>query len=354
MKIESQPYGRLPNGIEITQYTLTNARGMSVQVITYGGIITALRVPDRHGNLGDVVLGHEALEGYLTNNPYFGCITGRFANRIAGGRFTLDGVTYQLAVNRAPNHLHGGQVGFDKRVWQATVEQGEDAVSLALAYLSKDGEENYPGNLLVTVTYTLTQENALRISYRASTDQPTVLNLTNHTYFNLAGGGTILDHALMINADHFTPIDEAMIPTGELQPVAGTPFDFRQPMRVGARIDAPDEQLRRAGGYDHNFVLNGPPGELRPAARLNDPTSGRVLEVSTTEPAVQLYTGNYLDGTIVGKGGVAYEPRAGLCLETQHFPDSPNHPHFPSTVLRPDQAFHSVTVFAFGVAEQTS
>ncbi len=350
MKIESQPYGQLPSGAEITEYVLTNDRGMRVQVITYGGIITALHVPDRHGDLGDVALGYDALDGYVTKNPYFGCITGRFANRIAGGRFTLDGTTYQLAINHGPNHLHGGQVGFDKRVWQAAVEEGNGAVSLALAYLSKDGEENYPGNLLVTVTYTLMSENALRISYRASTDQPTILNLTNHTYFNLAGSGTILDHELMINADHFTPIDEAMIPTGELRPVDGTPFDFRQPRRIGARIDEPDEQLQRAGGYDHNFVLNETPGELRLAARLYDPSSGRVLEVSTTEPGMQLYTGNFLDGTIVGKGGVTYARRAGLCLETQHFPDSPNHPHFPSTVLRPGEEFHSVTVFAFGTA----
>jgi aldose 1-epimerase len=219
------------------------------------------------------------------------------------GASPLDGTTYQLAINHGPNHLHGGQVGFDKRVWQAAVEEGDGAVSLALAYLSKDGEENYPGNLLVTVTYTLMSENTLRISYRASTDQPTILNLTNHTYFNLAGSGTILDHEIMINADHFTPIDEAMIPTGELRPVAGTPFDFRQPRRIGAHIDEPDEQLQRAGGYDHNFVLNGTPGELRLAARLYDPSSGRVLEVSTTEPGMQLYTGNFLDGTIVGKGG---------------------------------------------------
>jgi len=350
MKIESRPYGQLPSGAEITEYVLTNDRGMRVQVITYGGIITALHIPDRHGGLGDVVLGYDTFDGYLAKNPYFGCITGRFANRIAGGRFTLDGTTYQLAINHEPNHLHGGQVGFDKRVWQAAVEEGDGAVSLALAYLSKDGEENYPGNLLVTVTYTLMSENTLRISYRASTDQPTILNLTNHTYFNLAGSGTILDHEIMINADHFTPIDEAMIPTGELRPVAGTPFDFRQPRRIGAHIDEPDEQLQRAGGYDHNFVLNGTPGELRLAARLYDPSSGRVLEVSTTEPGMQLYTGNFLDGTIVGKGGVTYARRAGLCLETQHFPDSPNHPHFPSTVLRPGEEFHSVTVFAFGTA----
>ncbi len=350
MKVESRPYGQLPSGVEIAEYVLTNDRGMRVQVITYGGIITALYVPDRRGDLGDVVLGYNALDGYVTKNPYFGCITGRFANRIAGGRFTLDGTTYQLAINHGPNHLHGGQVGFDKRVWQAAVEEGDSAVSLALAYLSKDGEENYPGNLLVTVTYTLMSENTLRISYRASTDQPTILNLTNHTYFNLAGSGTILDHEIMINADHFTPIDEAMIPTGELRPVDGTPFDFRQPRRIGARIDEPDEQLQRAGGYDHNFVLNGTPDELRLAARLYDPSSGRVLEVSTTEPGMQLYTGNFLDGTIVGKSGVTYARRAGLCLETQHFPDSPNHPHFPSTVLRPGEEFHSVTVFAFGTA----
>jgi len=350
MNIQTQPFGNLPDGTPIELYTLSNESGMTVQVTTYGGIITSLRVPDRAGRLGDVVLGYDSLDGYLARNPYFGCIVGRFANRIAGGRFTLDGVTYQLAVNNGPNHLHGGLVGFDKRVWRAEVGRSDGAVCLVLSYLSKDGEEGYPGNLYVTVTYALTRDNALRISYRARTDKPTILNLTNHTYFNLAGAGDILDHEVMINANCFTPVNKALIPTGELQPVGGTPLDFRQPSRVGARINDPHEQLARAGGYDHNFVINGAPGELRLAARVYEPTHGRVLEVRTTEPGMQFYTGNFLDGTITGKGGGVYAQRSGLCLETQHFPDSPNQPAFPSTVLRPDAHFHSATVFAFSTS----
>jgi aldose 1-epimerase len=347
MNIQTQPFGKLPDGTAVELYTLSNESGMIVQIMTYGGIITSLRVPDREGNLGDVVLGYDSLDGYLTRNPYFGCIVGRFANRIAGGRFALDGVDYQLAVNNGPNHLHGGLVGFDKRVWRAATGRSDGAICLALSYLSRDGEENYPGNLYVTVTYTLMRDNALRISYRARTDKPTILNLTNHTYFNLAGVGDILDHEVMINADRFTPVNEALIPTGDLQPVEGTPLDFRQPMRIGARINDPHEQIARAGGYDHNFVVNGTPGELRLAARVYEPTRGRVLEVRTTEPGVQFYTGNFLDGTISGKGGVVYARRSGLCLETQHFPDSPNQPTFPSTVLRPGENFHSTTVFTF-------
>ncbi|GIV85789.1 MAG: aldose 1-epimerase [Candidatus Roseilinea sp.] len=347
MNIRSNCFGHLPDGATVDQYTLENDNGMSVQIITYGGIITALRVPDRAGDLDDVVLGFDNLDGYLAGHPYFGCIVGRFANRIAGGRFTLDGLTYQLAVNNGPNHLHGGLAGFDKKLWRASIGSSDGAVSLALSYLSPDGEENYPGNLHVTVTYTLTHDNALRIGYRAHTDKPTILNLTNHTYFNLASQGDILDHEIMINADHFTPVNEALIPTGELQPVAGTPLDFRQPMRIGARIDDPHEQIARAGGYDHNFVINGAMGELRFAARVYEPSSGRTLEVHTTEPGMQFYSGNFLSGAIAGKGGRVYGRRAGLCLETQHFPDSPNQPGFPSVVLRPGERFASTTVFRF-------
>ncbi|BCX03907.1 MAG: aldose 1-epimerase [Candidatus Roseilinea sp.] len=348
MNIQKHPFSKLPDGSEVEQYTLTNEGGLTVQIITYGGIITALRAPDRNGTPGDIVLGFDSLAGYLAGHPYFGCIVGRFANRIAGGRFTLDGVAYQLAVNNGPNHLHGGLAGFDKKLWRATTGRSDGAISVALSYLSRDGEEGYPGNLHVTVTYTLTRDNALHIRYLARTDKPTILNLTNHTYFNLAGQGDILDHEVTINADHFTPVNETLIPTGELQPVAGTPLDFRQPMRIGARINDPHEQLVRAGGYDHNFIINGAMGELRFAARVYEPSSGRVLEVYTTEPGMQLYTGNFLDGSIVGKGGTVYGRRAGLCLETQHFPDSPNQPNFPSAVLRPSESFHSATVFKFG------
>jgi len=352
MNIQMQPFGNLPDGTSVELYTLSNANGMTVQIVTYGGIITSLRVPDREGRPGDVVLGYDSLDGYLARNPYFGCIVGRFANRIAGGRFVLDGATYQLAVNNGSNHLHGGLVGFDKRVWRATTGRNDGAVCLVLSYLSKDGEENYPGNLYVTVAYTLMRDNVLRINYRACTDKPTILNLTNHTYFNLAGTGDILDHQVTINADRFTPVNEALIPTGELQPVEGTPLDFRQATRIGARINDPHQQIARAGGYDHNFVINGAPGELRLAARVYEPAHGRVLEVRTTEPGMQFYTGNFLDGTITGKGGVVYGQRAGLCLETQHFPDSPNQPAFPSTVLRPGENFHSTTVFVFSTSSE--
>lgn len=347
MNIHKHPFGKLPDGPDVERYTLENDDGVTVQIITYGGIITTLRTPDRDGNLGDVVLGFDSLDGYLAGHPYFGCIVGRFANRIAGGRFTLDGVTYQLAVNNGPNHLHGGVSGFDKKLWRASTGRSDGAVSLALSYLSPDGEEHYPGNLSVTVTYTLTRDDALYIGYSARTDKPTILNLTNHTYFNLASRGDILDHEVTINADRFTPVSESLIPTGELQPVEGTPLDFRQPQRIGARIDDAHEQLVRAGGYDHNFVINGAMGELRFAARVYEPSSGRTLEVYTTEPGMQLYTGNFLNGTITGKGGMVYGRRTGLCLETQHFPDSPNQPNFPSVVLRPGEAFRSTTVFKF-------
>jgi aldose 1-epimerase len=353
MDIQKQPFGQTVGGESVDVYTLTNDRGIQITITNYGGIIVSLRVPDRDGNLGDIVLGHEALEGYLKASRYFGCIVGRYANRIARGRFTLDGVEYRLALNDDPNHLHGGLKGFDKVMWRAYDARTSAAVSLALSYLSKDGEEGYPGNLFVVVTYTLNNLNELRIDYQATTDQPTVVNLTNHTYFNLAGSGDVLDHAVQIFADRFTPVDETLIPTGEVCEVEGTALDFRQPTRIGARIEADEEPIRLGKGYDHNFVVNGDPstslrmGMLRPAARVHEPATGRMLEVMTTEPGIQFYSGNFLDGSITGKGGQVYHRRTGFCLETQHFPDSPNQPSFPSAVLRPGEAFKSTTVFVF-------
>ncbi len=341
-------FGRLPDGTEVGLFTLSNARGIEVRAIAYGAILVSIRTPDRRGQLADIVLGCDDLEGYLTRSRYFGAVVGRYGNRIAKGRFTLDGKTYQLATNNAPNHLHGGVKGFDKVVWRAQefARDGHNAVTFR--YTSPDGDEGYPGTLNASVTYSLTARNELVVEYEATTDAPTPLNLTNHSYFNLAGEGSgdILQHRLTIDADRFTPVDETMIPTGELAAVDGTPFDFRRETAIGARIDADDEQIRRGTGYDHNFVLNGGPA-LRRAARVVEPASGRTLEVATTEPGVQFYAGNHLAGQI-GKGGHAYTKRSALCLETQHFPDSPNHPAFPSTVLRPGSTYRSRTVFTFG------
>jgi aldose 1-epimerase len=299
--------------------------------------------------MGDIVLGFDALDGYFSNSPYLGVVVGRYANRIANGRFSLDGATYTLATNNAPNHLHGGVRGFDKVLWTSEPYRGPHP-TVRLRYRSDDGEEGYPGNLDVAVEYTLTEGNDLEIRYEATTDKATVVNLSNHSYFNLAGSGDILAHRIQIHADRYTPVSSTLIPTGELAPVAGTPFDFRQVETIGARIDADHEQIRFGGGYDHNFVLNtaGTLAQLAPAARVVDPASGRTLEVRTSEPGVQFYTGNFLDGTVTGKGGVAYARRSGFCLETQHFPDSPNQPSFPSTVLRPGERFQSATVFTFG------
>ncbi len=349
MNIKKEPFGQIAEGTPVELYTLTNDHGLEVSIINYGGIIVSLKIPDRAGKVGEVTLGFDSLEGYLEKSPYFGCIVGRFANRIARGRFTLEGVEYTLAQNNGPNSLHGGLQGFDKVVWEAEPFENEAGVGLTLKYLSPDGEEGYPGNLSVTVIYTLTNDNELKIDYTAATDQPTVLNLTNHTYFNLAGGGDILGHKLMLNADKFTPIDETLIPTGELRPVEGTPLDFRQATPIGARIEQADEQLRLAGGYDHNFVLDNLAGELILAARVVEPTSDRVLEVYTTEPGIQFYSGNFLDGTITGKGGRVYHKRTGFCLETQHYPDSPNQPDFPSTVLKHGEEYQQMTIFKFGV-----
>ena len=348
-----EPFGKLPDGSAVDLYTLRNSKGFEAMITNYGGFIVSLKAPDKNGKLADVVLGHDSLEGYLQKPGFMGCIAGRYANRIAKGEFKLGGKTYTLAKNNGPNSLHGGKVGFDKKLWTAKDIQRPDAVGVELSYLSKDGEEGYPGNLAVTVTYTLTNNNELKIDYAATTDKETVLNLTNHAYFNLAGAGSgdILKHVMMLNADRFTPVDATLIPTGELRAVKGTPLDFTTPTPIGARIDDQQEQQMVYGkGYDHNFVVNGKPGDLRLAARVSEPTSGRVLEVLTTEPGVQLYTGNFLDGTITGKEGKVYQRRYGFCLETQHFPDSPNHPQFPTTALKPGEQFKSTTVFKFSVS----
>ena len=347
MKKES--YGKTKGGEAVDLYTLSNAGGLTAKITNYGGIVTHLLVPDAKGQVADVVLGFDSLDGYLGTHPYFGAIVGRYGNRIANGRFKLNGTVYKLAVNNDANALHGGLEGFDKKVWTAR-EAGPQ--SLELTYLSKDGEEGYPGNLTTVVRYTLTDANEIRIDYEATTDKPTVLNVTNHTYFNLSGegNGDILGHELTLEADRYTPVDAGLIPTGVLAPVEGTPFDFRRPTAVGARINADHQQIKVGKGYDHNYVLNGPAGTLALAARVRDPKSGRVLEVSTTQPGVQFYSGNFLDGTVKGKGGKAYPQRAALCLETQHFPDSPNRPNFPSVVLQPGAKFQSTTVWKFSAA----
>ncbi len=345
-------FGTLPDGTSVEVFTLTNTAGVDIRAITYGGIIVSIRTPDRTGALADIALGHETLDGYVKNSPYFGCIAGRYANRIAKGRFTLDGAPYTLATNNGPNHLHGGVKGFDKVVWAGEPFKNARGVGVVLSYTSRDGEEGYPGALKTRVTYTLTDRNELVVDYEATTDKATVVNLTQHTYFNLAGAGTgdILGHELRLDADRYTPVDATLIPTGELAPVAGTPFDFRKPLAIGARINQDHPQLKAGGGYDHNFVLTRARPGLMHAARVVEPSTGRTLDVSTTEPGLQLYTGNFLDGTITGKGGRVYAHRSGFCLETQHYPDSPNQPAFPSTVLRPGQDYKTTTVFAFGIA----
>jgi aldose 1-epimerase len=346
-RIQKQPFGKTADGQAVDLYTLTNANGLEAKIITYGGIVVSLKVPDRNGKLGDVVLGYDRLEGYLKDNAYLGCIVGRYANRIAKGRFTLNGRQYQLAQNNGENHLHGGVGGFDKVVWKAKPVQSKDGPSLSLNYLSKDGEEGYPGNLSVTVVYTLTNKNELKIAYSATTDKDTIVNLTHHSYFNLAGSGSVLNHHLMINADRFTPVDQTLIPTGEIRSVKGTPMDFTAPAVIGARIEQQDEQLKFGRGYDHNWVLNKNGDGLTLAARVYEPESGRVMEVYTTEPGLQFYSGNFLDSSITGKSKQVYQKRFGFCLETQHFPDSPNKPEFPSTVLKPGQKYATTTVYRF-------
>ena len=349
MNIDKTVFGQLPDGQDVEIYTLTNTNGLRFRIMNYGAIVVSIEVPDRNGLLTDVALGFDTLEGYLEEHPYFGAVVGRYANRIARGRFNLNGVEYTLVKNNGENHLHGGTKGFDKILWAAKPMAGEEAAKLEFSYLSPNGEEGYPGNLSVQVIYTLTQENELKVDYFATTDKDTVVNLTQHAYFNLAGvdQGDILGHEMMINANRFTPIDASLIPTGELRPVQGTPFDFTTSTAIGARIEQEDEQLHLGGGYDHNFVLNQEPGKLGLAARVVEPLSGRVLEVYTTEPGIQFYTGNFLDGTVVGKRGEAYPQRHGFCLETQHFPDSPNQPSFPSTVLKPGEEYRHTTVFKF-------
>jgi aldose 1-epimerase len=348
--VKKASFGETPEGTPVDVYTLTNAAGMEVRVITFGGIITSIRVPDRHGVLADVTLGFDRLEPYLRNPAYFGAIIGRYANRIAGGRFTLDGRAYALAVNSGANHLHGGTRGFDKVVWKAGPFTNAGAVGVIFTHTSPDGDQGYPGTLAATVTYTLTDTNELTFDFQATTDKTTPVNLTQHTYFNLAGDGAgdILGHILTIHASRMTPVDQHLIPTG-IAPVDDTPFDFRKPTAVGARIESAHPQIGVGRGYDHNFVLDRSGSGLAPAARVEEPVSGRVLNISTTEPGVQLYTGNFLDGSLTGKSGRPYAQRSGLALETQHYPDSPNHPDFPSTILRPGETYRSKSVFAFSV-----
>ncbi|TDD80065.1 aldose epimerase family protein [Actinomadura rubrisoli] len=357
--ITKEPFGTLPDGTKVDRYTLTSGQGVRVRILTYGGIVQMLESPDQHGRSTNVVLGFATLKDYVDKNggPYFGALIGRYANRIAQGRFTLDGKTYQLAVNNGPNSLHGGLKGFNTKVWKARPVKTDGGVGLRLAYTSADGEENYPGTLTTTVTYTLTRGNELRVGYHATTDKATVVNLTNHSYFNLAGEGTgdTYGHRMQINASRYTPVDDTLIPTGRLAPVKGTPFDFTRPHAIGERIRANDPQLLIGHGYDHNFVIDQDrPGRLTKAARVTEPGSGRVLEVSTTEPGIQFYSGNFLDGSLIGTSGRAYRQGDGFALETQHYPDSPNHPSFPSTVLRPGQTFDSTTVYAFSTVSTQS
>jgi galactose mutarotase-like enzyme len=351
-RVTRAPFGTTPAGQAVDAFTLTNAHGVEVRAITYGGIIISLKVPDRTGRLGDVVLGYDSLAGYLRTTPYFGAIVGRYGNRIARAQFTLDGTTYHVPANNGPNSLHGGIVGFDKVVWDAEPFWSDSGAGVAFTYTSPDGDQGYPGKLQTRVTYTLTNRDELVVDYRATTDKATPVNLTQHSYFNLAGDGAgdVLRHVVWINADRYTPVDSTLIPTGALATVAGTPFDFTTPTAIGARIAQDDEQLRRGRGYDHNFVLNRAAPGLVHAARAVDPGSGRTLDVYTTEPGVQFYTGNFLDGSITGKEGHVYAHRNGFCLETQHFPDSPNQRGFPSTILRPGEEYRSRTVFAFGVS----
>jgi aldose 1-epimerase len=353
--VAREPFGTTDRGDAVSVYTLKNAHGMEVRATDYGGIILSLRVADRDGRFDDVVLGYDSLKDYVRASPYFGAIIGRYGNRIAGGRFSLDGRTYTLARNNGPNHLHGGLRGFDKVVWGVEPFESRDGVGLVLRYASPDGEEGYPGTVQAQVTYTLTDRNELIFDYHATTDRATPVNLTQHSYFNLAGDGKrdILGHVVTLNADHFTPVDSTLIPTGEIKSVTGTPFDFRTATPIGARIDGDDEQLRHGRGYDHNFVLNkggtGGTGDPTLAARVYEPSSGRVMEIYTTEPGVQFYSGNFLDGTLQGKNGVVYRRRYGFAMETQHFPDTPNQPAFPSVIVRPGEEYRSRSIYKFAV-----
>ncbi len=349
--ITKADFGQTPNGQAVELYTLRNARGVEARIMTYGGIVQSLIVPDRDGKLADVVLGYDNLQGYIATTPYFGALIGRYGNRIGGARFTLDGKTYALAANNGLNSLHGGLVGFDKVVWTARPQPTMQEPTLILTYVSKDGEEGFPGNLEVMAIYTLTDENELKLEFTARTDKPTICNLTHHSYFNLdgQGNGDILGHIVYINSNQTTPVDAGLIPTGEFTDVTGTPFDFRQPTAIGARINDANPVLQYGPGYDHNWVINKPLGKFGLQARVMEPTSGRVMEVWSDEPGLQFYAGNFLDGSICGKGGAVYQRRTGFCMEPQHYPDSPNKPHFPSVFLRPGQTFHSTIVYKFSV-----
>ncbi|HEX8393876.1 MAG TPA: aldose epimerase family protein [Longimicrobium sp.] len=349
--VQRSPFGRLADGAQVDAFTLELAGAARVRVSAYGGAVLSILVPDRDGRMGDVVLGFDTLDGYVADDSYQGALIGRSGNRIARGRFALDGHEYSLRINNGPNHLHGGPEGFHKRLWDAEEVRTAEGAGVRLRLTSPDGDQGYPGTVDATVTYLLTEQGALRVEYDAVTDAPTPVNLTQHTYWNLSADPRrdILGHRLRLDADRITPVDAELIPTGELMPVAGTPFDFAAPQSIGARVDGDDEQLRHAGGYDHNFVLRGAGGGLAMAARVHEPESGRVLEVHTTQPGIQFYSGNFLDGSIVGKQGIAYGRRTGLCLEPQGFPDAPNHPGFPSTILRPGERYSSLIVYRFAV-----
>jgi aldose 1-epimerase len=352
MDIDKKGYGKTPEGIEVDHFTLTNRNGLKTGIITYGAIVVSLSVPDREGHLEDVVLGLDSLKGYIGDTSYQGAIVGRVGNRIGGGQFTLDGITYELAQNDGGvNHLHGGNTGFNAVVWKGEIAETDEGPAIQLTYISRDGEEGYPGTLTLSVTYTLTHSNGLKLEYHATTDKPTILNPTHHSYFNLRGGGfgDILDHVLMINADQFTEVREGLITTGETLDVEGTPLDFRSPTPIGARINEPFEQLKLGLGYDHNYVLKNADGSLRSAVTVHEPRSGRFMEVLTTEPGMQFYSGNFLDGSFKGKGGVAYGYRSAFCLEAGHFPNSINIPHFPSVVLRPGETYTQTTEYRFSV-----
>jgi aldose 1-epimerase len=351
LPIIKSDFGSTKDGVKIEEYTLKNTNGVELKVITYGGRITSLKVPDKNGSFDNVILGFDNIEAYEADNPFFGALIGRFGNRIANGKFSLDGKEYTLAQNDGNNHLHGGVKGFDRAVWKATPMEGEESSQLILTYFSKNGEEGYPGNLNVTVVYTLTEDNALEVNYKATTDETTVINLTQHAYFNLTGdfSNDILSHDLMLNADAFLPVDSTLIPTGEIRPVEGTPFDFRTPKPIGKDINKTNEQLKRGLGFDHCWVLNGEAGEMRLAASAIDESSGRKMEIFTIEPAIQFYSGNFLDGTLPMPEGGFYERRTGFCLETQHYPDSPNQEKFPSVTLKPGQIYKTKTTFKFSV-----
>ena len=345
--INQQPFGKTTDGTAVQVYTLRNVKGATARITNYGGILLSLMMPDRDGKLADVVLGYDDLENYLRFNPYFGALVGRYGNRIANGRFTLDGKTYTLATNKDPHHLHGGLKGFDKVVWQARPRRTKQGPALELRYVSNGGEEGYPGTLTVTAVYTLTSDNELRLDFTATTDKPTICNLTNHSYFNLAGKGDILGHEVTIFASRFTPVDSTLIPTGELRPVKDTPFDFTTPHTIGERMGQDNEQLRFGNGYDHNWVIDKPAGQLGLMARVYEPTSGRVLEVFSTEPGLQFYSGNFLHNALPGKGGCVYQNHSGFAMEAEHFPDSPNHPNFPSVVLRPGKIYRNTILYRF-------